>query len=589
MRKITKKITAIILGVSMISTMTGCEMFRKTNSGKANLSWYMKLTDDEEIPLTITGEGTLVAVALEDRYSEEFAILRNEEIYLKLDMVQKEIDARFYYNEDSKMVMFTNATKIYESELGSSTIGEEKVDYVTSFLEGETCYINIEFVKKFVDFKYKYIKEKDEIPARVSLTYKKNAATVMTVKDDIEMRTGGDYQNLIVTEIPKNSKVTVINESKNWNYVRTEDGLVGYLPVSKLGDKKTEKRTFEDDAQEYTHVTMENQVSMAWHLVTNVDANANLSGKLNNVQGLNVISPTWFSVEDGKGNIKSIASSDYVKIAKNAGLQVWALVSDLEKNGAKAVRKALKSNLARRRMVSDLIFYAEQYHLDGINVDFEYITEDISLDYLQFLRELSIKCREKGLVLSVDNYVPESGTDYYDRKQQGLLADYVIVMSYDEHATSKDGAGSVSSLSYTERAITETVEQVGDGARVINGMPFYTTAWIETPVEYSDGSGTYVTDSVNGDYYLTSQDIRMDTAIEQYQAAGATPVFDENTGQNQVSYQKDNSFVLIWLEDETSVKSRLDLMNRYSLGGAAYWSLGQESANIWDVIQQYFK
>jgi spore germination protein YaaH len=504
-------------------------------------------------------------------------------------MVQNEIDPRFYYNKDSKMVMFTNATTIFETKIDSNTIGEETVDFTTCILDGDVCYVNIEFLKKYVDFKYKYVKEKDGMPARIVLTYQREAATVMTVDSDIEMRTGGNYQNLIVAEIPEDSKVTVIEESKNWDCVRTEDGLIGYVPTSELENKKTEKRSFKTDRDEYTHIQQEGQVSMAWHLLTNVDANAGLTEKLKNTKGLNVISPTWFIVKDGKGNLSSIASSDYVAEAHSKGLKVWALVSDLQKNGRKAVSKSLKSNLSRRRMVNDLMFYAEQYHFDGINVDFEYITEESAADYLQFLRELSIKCRAQGLVLSVDNYVPEAGATYYDMKQQGLLADYVAIMSYDEHATDADGAGSVSSLGFTENAIKETIELVGDASRVINGMPFYTTAWIETPANDSDGSGTYVTDSVNGDYYLTCQDISMDTANELYQAAGATPVFDDNTGQNQVSYEKGKSFVIIWLEDETSVKSRLDLMKNYKLGGAAYWSLGQESANIWNVVGEYFK
>ena len=170
-----------------------------------------------------------------------------------------------------------------------------------------------------------------------------------------------------------------------------------------------------------------------------------------------------------------------------------------------------------------------------------------------------------------------------------MLADYIIVMSYDEHATSADGAGSVSSMNFTENAIKNTIEQVGDSGRVINAMPFYTTAWVETPEEYSDGSGTYVEDSVNGNYYLTSQDITMENANESYQSAGAQPVFDDSTGQNFVSYQDGNDTVLIWLEDETSVEARLQLMNQYSLGGAAYWRLGQETDDIWKVIEKYFE
>lgn len=589
MRTITKKIIALGLSVSILTTLNGCDTFRKTNQGKTNLSWYMKTTDDNENPYKLGGKGTVTAVALEDRYSEQYAIVRDNQIFLNMNMVQKEVDPRFYWNEKSKKIMFTNAQKIYESEINTDKIGNEKVSFITGILDKDQCYVNAEFVKRYVDYSFEYIKGKDGIPARVVLTYRPGEASVMTVDEDMEMRTGGDYQNLIVTTVPEDSKVTVIEESKNWNLVRTKDGMIGYMPVSSLTDKKREKRSFKTDEAEYTHQLMDGKVSMAWHLLTQMAANASLSNKLQNVKGLNVISPTWFSLKDGKGNVDSIASGEYVQIAHNANLQVWGLISDLDAQGKKNIGKVLRSNQARRKMVSDLISYAQVYQMDGINVDFEMISEKVSQDYLQFLRELSIQCRQKGLVLSVDNYVPTASTDYYDRKQQGMLADYIVVMSYDEHATSEDGAGSVSSLGYTEQAIKDTVEQVGDASRVINGMPFYTTAWIETPVDKSDGSGTLISDSVNGDYYLTSQDISMDTATDLYKKAGSTPVFDDNTGQNQVSYQKGDKFVVIWLEDETSVKSRLELMNQYKLGGAAYWSLGQESGKIWSVIQSYFK
>ncbi|MCR5703549.1 MAG: hypothetical protein K6G85_02910 [Eubacterium sp.] len=589
MRKITKKIIALGLSVSIVTTLNGCDTFRKTNQGKTNLSWYMKTTDDNENPYKLGGKGVVTAVALEDRYSEQYAIVQDNQVFLNISMVQKEVDPRFYWNEKSKKIMFTNAQKIYESEINTDKIGNEKVSFITGILDKDQCYVNAEFVKRYVDYSFEYIKEKNGTPARVVMTYRPGEVSVMTVDEDMEMRTGGDYQNLIVTTVPEDSKVTVIEESKNWNLVRTKDGMIGYMPVSSLTEKKREKRSFKSDEGEYTHQLMDGKVSMVWHLLTQMAANASLSNKLENVKGLNVISPTWFSLKDGKGNVESIASAEYVQTAHNANLQVWGVISDLDTQGKKNIGKVLKSNQARRKMVSDLISYAQVYQMDGINVDFEMISEKVSQDYLQFLRELSIQCRQKGLVLSVDNYVPSASTDYYDRKQQGMLADYIIVMSYDEHATSEDGAGSVSSLGYTEQSIKDTVEQVGDASRVINGMPFYTTAWIETPVDQSDGSGTLISDSVNGDYYLTSQDISMDTATELYKKAGSTPVFDDNTGQNQVSYQKGDKFVTIWLEDETSVKSRLELMNQYKLGGAAYWSLGQESGKIWSVIQSYFK
>ena len=66
-------------------------------------------------------------------------------------------------------------------------------------------------------------------------------------------------------------------------------------------------------------------------------------------------------------------------------------------------------------------------------MDFEYIRPENADDYIQFIRELSVKCRMNGIVLSVDDKVPEASNEYYNLKAQGEVVDYVVIMGYDEH------------------------------------------------------------------------------------------------------------------------------------------------------------
>ena len=162
-------------------------------------------------------------------------------------------------------------------------------------------------------------------------------------------------------------------------------------------------------------------------------------------------------------------------------------------------------------------------------------------------------------------------------------------MNYDEHTSGSKEAGSVSSMSYAENSIKETINQAKDSSRIVGAIPFYTRAWKETPEEHSDGTGVFVEDAANGNYYLASEALGMEAAEKAYNRAGVKPSFDKTTGQNFVTYQKGHTTVSIWLEDETSVKSRLELMKKYNLAGAAYWSLGQEKADIWNIIDQYFE
>ena len=76
---------------------------------------------------------------------------------------------------------------------------------------------------------------------------------------------------------------------------------------------------------------------------------------------------------------------------------------------------------------------AETYGFDGYNLDFESLKESAGPHSVQFIREMSAACRNNGLILSVDNYVPAPYNRFYDRTEQGIVADYVIVMGYDEH------------------------------------------------------------------------------------------------------------------------------------------------------------
>ena len=138
----------------------------------------------------------------------------------------------------------------------------------------------------------------------------------------------------------------------------------------------------------------------------------------------------------------------------------------------------LSSTGARQNLENQLITSALKVGLDGINIDFESLSEDVGIHFLQFLRELSIQCHENNLVLSVDNPVPENFTSHYDRAEQGKVTDYVIIMGYDEHYVGSE-AGSVASLPWVEQGVKDTLTEV-PAERTILAVPFYTRLWKTT-------------------------------------------------------------------------------------------------------------
>lgn len=594
-----KRNIKVILLTSLVTlsmfVVSGCDLFIKTNKGSVDLKWYMGLTYEDDSKNDVaykTSVGDQVAaVALEDKYSDEYGIIKDTSAYVNIDTVKSNIDKRFYWDKKDKKLFFTNATEVYYVDESQPTVihgnTDETVNYKVFLKEKKKCYVNLQFIQKFVDLDSKITKKSGKAPAIISLKYTSGEKTTFKTDSETEMRTKGDYQNLIVKTLSKGTTVTLLGSGKNWDKVRTDDGYIGYVLVKELTDESKKKVSYKNDDSEYTHIAMDGKVSLAWNQIYNQTANKNLESLLSKTKDINVVSPTWFSLVDRNGNLSTLADLDYVEKAHKKNIQVWALFNDFTDRNL--TKKVLTSTKLRQRLVTNIMYYVDSYELDGVNIDFEYISKDIIDDYLQFLRELSVECRKNKIVLSIDNYAPSEWSGYFDREQQLKLADYLIIMNYDEHTSGSKEAGSVSSMSYAENSIKETINQAKDSSRIVGAIPFYTRAWKETPEEYSDGTGVFVEDAANGNYYLASEALGMEAAEKAYNRAGVKPSFDKTTGQNFVTYQKGHTTVSIWLEDETSVKSRLELMKKYNLAGAAYWSLGQEKADIWNIIDRYFE
>lgn len=589
-------ITSFLICVMMVGILSACDMFIKTNDGKADLFWYMNLTNEDEngkdVKVTVDGY-EVVAVALEDEYSPEYALKKDDDIFVNLETVKMNIDDRFHWDVSEKKLSFTdneliNTFDLDESERISTPhtacsrvhhFNEES--YPVAIEKNGAVYINVRYLETKTNLDSKYIKSNGNTPSVLMLTYGFEPYKKAVLDSDIEIRTKGNYQNLIVQKGKEDSKVRVVEKGENWSKIRTDKGIIGYVPTKYLDDLSTEKPNRNDPSVDYKHNLIDEKITMVWHQVSNLTANSYFSEKIASVEGVNVVAPTWFGVANGNGALESFADADYVRKAHKNGMKVWGLVQDI--TNQKAAAKMLKSQASREKYIRNLLIEADNKGLDGINVDFELVTKETARYYRQFLRELYLDCNEQHFVLSVDNYMTEED-NYYDIKQQSRLADYIVVMSYDEHNNSSKEAGSVSSIGFTEKSIKSMVNHVGDSKRVINGCPFYTRLWESVPEGKGSGEGKLIEDAINGNYYLSSEVLGMDLAKKTYKKAGVKPVLDQESGQNYVTWEDGDITKQMWLEDELSMKKRMDLAKKYKLGGSAFWALGLESKSVWKII-----
>lgn len=497
------------------------------------------------------GEASLVAGT---QKLEQKALISGDEVYIPLDVVNGYLNQRYYWDSANKKILYATPTSLTEEAASDQPGGNV-------WLKESTVYLKLDYVKKYTDIDSYIYKD----PTRIAIQYKFSNVQTVTVKKDTVIRYRGGIKSKILTKTAKDTVLRLMNEGEDWDQVATDDGYIGYIQKKKVSaaDTTDYKRSFKAEA--YSYFTMDEPVNLAWHQVTSTDANNYFADTTQNMTGVNVISPTWFSVSDNDGNVSSLASGEYVMQAHEKGLKVWGLVDNFSEN--MSTTTVLSNTAARQNLENQLVTYALKAGLDGINVDFESLSEDVGIHFLQFLRELSIQCHENNLVLSVDNPVPEDFTSHYDRAEQGKVVDYVIIMGYDEHYVGSD-AGSVASLPWVEQGVKDTLAEV-PAKRTILAIPFYTRLWKTT-----DGGA------------LTSEAIGMDQAQQAISDNGAETYWDKTTSQNYGTYEGDGATYQIWLEDSKSIAEKVKLIPKYKLAGVAEWKLGFENSGIWSVITE---
>ena len=456
-----------------------------------------------------------------------------------------------------------------KAEVGSMDYYVTKVkntmNYVIVKTEGQKVYVALDYVKQYSNIETAFY----EMPNRLCITNEWNVtADAAVLKSGDKVRVSDSIKSDILISYEEDKEAVILETLGKWSKIVTNDGYTGYIKTSALKNKTTKTYTNEYVEPEYTNIKKDFTISMAWHMVTNTAANNQLVDMVTSAKGLNVISPTWFRLNDNEGNFSSLAQSEYVTRAHLIGLEVWAMIDDQSPDSDN--RAIFPYTSKRERLVNQLVASAIEYNLDGINIDFEYITADIAKDYVQFLRELSVKCRINGIVLSIDDKVPDASNLYYDRKEQGIIADYVIMMGYDEHWGEGSGAGSVASLPWVTAGIEKTLTEV-PASKLINAIPFYTRIWQE------DGAGNYV----------DSQAVDMQTAADKLTTNGAQAVWVDNVGQNYGEFSAGDLVYRIWLEDAKSIEEKMKLIRTYDLAGVSAWRLGYENADIWNTIIKY--
>lgn len=543
----------------------------------ADLQEYFDINKESEIP-----------VILNEEVAETKGMEKDGNVYFPLEMVKELFNDRFYYDYNEDILIYAMPTElrcvapgdtgytVYDNFKSGSKEYEKDYGKPIVLKENDTVYVEADSF--LMDYVYnmgnvEIVGEPERIVMQ-TIEWLQNAEYAMVTKKTALRKLGG-VKSPILRTLDEGETVVVKKTYDNWVEVVTKDGFVGFVKNKRITTEAGEAWACAEAKQEpeFTNLVRDKKINLAWHQSTSLEANAKLTDVLNGTSGINVISPTWFALSDNNGNFTSLGEKWYVDTLHGMGIEVWGLISNFEKSVDTS--EVLRYTSKRQYLIRNLVEQSKALGLDGINLDFEQISVDYGEDYIQFIRELSVACRLNHLVLSVDNYVPTGYTAHYNRKEQGIFADYVIIMGYDEHYSGSETAGSVASIGFVKEGIEMTLQEV-PAEKTINAIPFYTRIWKEIP-------------TADGVIELSSEAAGMQRVEKLLSDLNVEAGWNEECGQFYAEYELEGATYKVWLENEISIEEKMKLIKENNLAGVAEWKLGFQKNTVWNVINKYLQ
>lgn len=563
-----KKMIAVIVAVVLIGIVA---LFAV---GKPLLDKYSYSNERMDLDEYFGVSGERAAIILQDERVAEQALVRDGICYFDLNTVHQYMNEIFYVDMAENLLLYTDAEEtvsaVLDGNTGSYTTaqGEENLGFPVSLVENGTVYLAADYVRLFTNYSY------EVFDRQVQVYTQWGERQTALIKKNTAVREKGGIKSPILRDVQAGETVEILEQMETWSKVKTSDSIIGYVENKRLDSIETVRETPVTDYQapEYTGLPMEGKVNLGFHSIGGVGGNSTFYEMVSDSKGLNVIAPTWFSLCDEAGNFRSFGEAGYVNTAHSVGLQVWGVLDNFNYRNETGTSvneyEVLSSTSRRQKLVNGITAEAVSLGLDGINIDFEQVADKTGVHYVQFLRELSVACRRSGLVLSVDNYVPFHFNEHYRLDIQGEIADYVIIMGYDEHWHGSGEPGSVASIDYVTNGITKTISQVPAG-KVINALPLYTIVW--------------TTNGVN----VTDEFLTLNNMAAFLNQVNAQPEWDEITCQNYLEWKSGENLKQVWLEDAESVRVKLNVMSVNEIGGVAVWRLGYGTPEVWELINAY--
>ena len=498
-------------------------------------------------------------------------IVENGVVYIAQEDIENFFDPYVYYDEQYNLIVTTSDNKIASMKVGEKTLvnnGSEVATSGTILERNDTLYLPFSNFKDIYNVEISYI----ESTNTVTVDSRDRKYVLADSTKDNSVKAYPTVFSRTVDEVTAGETFTVVQNEENknntvdgWTEIRTDAGKLGYVKENTVVNEYVVREAMAESKQ------IEGTVSMVWDYFSEYVYPPDRSGST--ITGVNVVSPTFFTlVDEGKGQINENAGEEgkrYIAWAHENGYKVWPSISN--NSYIETTAEIMRDYNLRHTLIENIVSLVLEYDLDGINIDFEYMHDEDKDLFSRFIIELKPRLQEIGAVLSVDVTAPDGSEEWslcYDRYTIGQVADYIVFMAYDQNGSTSAIEGTTAGCDWVEANVQKFLGQEGvEADKLILGIPFYTRVW----------------DEENGEKESFSVDMK---DLEDLIPDSASRTWDDNLKQYYVEFTQNGVTTKIWMEEEKSIRAKLDLIDEYQLAGAAYWEKDRELDSIWNVIAE---
>ena len=546
-KKKIKKILIIIIAIILIGTIA------------YNISNNIIVDKNKSINLVINNKNVTSNLKKE-------IIIENDNIYISKQDLGNFFDKYIYEDTENNNIVTTYNNKIASISLEKNKIninGSTKNTYAHAENKEGIIYVPITELEDVYGIEIKYLPDSKVLT--IDSTSKEQKKGIIT--KNVSVKSSTKFISKTIDKVKKGSYVIVVSEDKGYTKIRTENGKVGYVKTNKVANTVVVREEMQETKQ------IEGKVNMVWDYYSEVTSAPDRTGVT--MDGVNVVSPAFFHLNTSGELTENVGTQGqaYIDWAHSNGYKVWPMVQNAGNGMLNVTSNIMNDYNKRQKLINQIVNYCVKYKLDGINIDFENMKKEDKDMYSRFIIELTPRLKDMGIVVSVDVTAPDGSETWslcFDRNVIGDVADYIIFMAYDQYGTSSNKSGTTAGYDWVNLSLNKFLktEEI-ESNKIILAIPLYTRLWTE------DSSGKVIKQST----------VSMKN-IDSILPSGVNKQWDDNLKQYYVEYQDGQYTKKMWIEDEKSLKEKINLINSNNLGGVASWEKGMETDNFWTFLKE---